>query len=94
MPVFAGSVESGKAGNNPGLQIEVQHDTTKACMRVFTEPLNTVLANELGITDWYFDFEEVEIADDLEDAEIEKIRAETVAIYANSGYEVEFNDDG
>jgi len=94
MPVFAGSVESGKAGNNPGLQIEVQHDTTKAWMRVFTEPLNTVLANELGITDWYFDFEEVEIADDLEDAEIEKIRAETVAIYANSGYEVEFNDDG
>ena len=94
MPVFAGSVESGKAGNNPGLQIEVQHDTTKAWMKVFTEPLNTVLTRELGITDWYFDFEEVEIADDREDAEIEKIRAETVAIYARLGYEVEFNDDG
>jgi len=94
MPVFAGSVESGKAGNNPGLQIEVQHDTTKAWMKVFTEPVNTVLMDQLAITDWYFDFEEVEIADDREDAEIEKIRAETVAIYTHSGYEVEFNDDG
>jgi len=94
MPVVAGSVESGKAGNNPGLQIEVQHDTTKAWMKVVTEPMNTVLMEQLGITDWYFDFEEVEIADDREDAEIEKIRAETVAIYIRSGYEVEFNDDG
>lgn len=94
MPVFAGSVESGKAGNNPGLQIEVQHDTTKAWMKVFTEPVNTVLMGQLGITDWYLDFEEVEIADDREDAEIEKIRAETVAIYQAAGYEVEFNDDG
>jgi len=94
MPVFAGSVESGKAGNNPGLQIEVQHDTTKAWMKVFTEPVNTVLTPQLSITDWYLDFEEVEIADDREDAEIEKIRAETVAIYQAAGYEVEFNDDG
>ena len=93
-PVFAGTVESGKAGNNPMLQIDVMANTTKAWMRTISEPLNTVLLQSLGITDWYFDFEEIEREDKKESASVQKLKAETIAIYRNSGYEVEITDDG
>ena len=93
-PVFAGTVESGKAGNNPMLQIDVMCNTTKAWMRTISEPINTVLLSALGITDWYFDFDEIEREDKKEFAIVQKLKAETIAIYRNSGYEVEIADDG
>jgi len=93
-PVFAGTVESGKAGNNPMLQIDVMANTTKAWMRTISEPINTVLLSALGITDWYFDFDEIEREDKKESALVQKLRAETVAIYRSSGLEIEIEDDG
>jgi len=93
-PVFAGTVESGKSGNNPMLQIDVMANTVKAWMRTISEPLNTVLLSALDITDWYFDFEEIEREDKKESALVQKLKAETIAIYRNSGYEVEISDDG
>ena len=93
-PVFAGTVESGKAGNNPMLQIDVMANTAKAWMRTISEPLNTVLLSALGITDWYFDFDEIEREDKKESALVQKLKAETVAIYKNSGFEVEIAEDG
>lgn len=93
-PVFAGTVESGKAGNNPMLQIDVMANTTKAWMRTISEPINTILLSALGITDWYFDFDEIEREDRKELALVQKLKAETVAIYRNSGLEVEIAEDG
>ncbi|HOI77923.1 MAG TPA: hypothetical protein PLI06_09995 [Methanofastidiosum sp.] len=90
-PVFAGTVESGKAGNNPMLQIDVMANTTKAWMRTISEPINTVLLSALGITDWYFDFDEIEREDKKESALVQKLRAETVAIYRSSGLEMKFS---
>ena len=93
-PVFAGTVESGKAGNNPMLQIDVMADTTKAWMKPIEEPFNVTLLPPLGITDWYFSFCEIESEDDEHKALLEKMKAETYAIYANAGYDVEISADG
>ena len=63
-------------------------NTAKAWMRTISEPLNTVLLSALGITDWYFDFDEIE-REDKKSLPLSKLKAETVAIYKNSGFEVE-----
>jgi len=63
-------------------------------MRVFTEPLNTVIMSALEVTDWYFDFAEIEMEDDAQVAAIEKMKAETYAIYNSAGYDAEMLPDG
>lgn len=93
-PVFAGTVESGKAGNNPMLQIDVMADTTKAWMRTISEPFNTVLMPALSVTDWYFDFIEIEDDNSEQLALLEKTKAETFAIYNSAGYDAELLPDG
>jgi len=92
-PVYAGIIESGKSGVNPQMQIDVMNNTTRAVMRSITEPVNSNIMKNLGITDWYFDFNQVEQKDQVQDEMVYKIRAEAAKLLVDAGFDVTFNSD-
>ena len=92
-PVYAGIIEAGKSGVNPQMQIDVQNNTTRAWMRSITEPINSNLMTNLQITDWYWDFNQVEQKDQVQDETVFKLRAETAKILVDAGFDITFNTD-
>ena len=91
-PVFSGVIESGKAGSNPNLQDVVMGSTKKGLMRTIEEPFNKRIMEGLGVTDYYIAFPDFTIKDELRDAQIQKIRAETANIFITSGFKVNYDD--
>lgn len=91
-PVFSGVVESGKAGNNPNIQDVVMGSTKKGLIRTIEEPFNKRIMEAFGVTDYYIAFPDFTIKDELRDAQIQKIKAETANIFLTSGFEVQYID--
>jgi len=92
-PVFSGVVESGKAGNNPNIQDVVMGSTKRGLIRTIEEPFNKRIMEAFGITDYYIAFPDFTIKDELREAQIQKIKAETANIFLTSGFEVQYVDN-
>jgi len=93
-PVFVSVIESGRAGNNPRMQIDVQNRTTREVQANKEDVLNNQLLLKFEIYDWSFRFNEIEAEDDLRMKEIERLRAETARIYLECGFQVGFDEFG
>lgn len=91
-PVFSGVVESGKAGNNPNIQDVVMGSTKRGLIRTIEEPFNKRIMEGFGVTDYYIAFPDFTIKDELRDAQIQKIRAETANIFLTSGFLVQYSN--
>jgi len=92
-PVFSGVVESGKAGNNPNIQDVVMGSTKRGLIRTIEEPFNKRIMEAFGVTDYYIAFPDFTIKDELREAQIQKIKAETANIFLTSGFEVQYVDN-
>jgi hypothetical protein len=93
-PVFVSIIESGRAGNNPRMQIDVQNRATIEWQQSFEQPINNQVLPAFGITDWQFKFNEVEPEDEERDSRIQLTRAQAANIYAAAGFEVKLDDQG
>ena len=93
-PVFVSVIESGRAGNNPRMQIDVQNRTTREVQANKEDVINNLLLPKFEITDWYFAFNQIEAEDELRVKEVERTKAETARIYLESGFQVEFDEFG
>jgi len=92
-PVFAGTIESGKAGNNPNIQDTVMGGTAKSWIRPIEEPFNKRLMECLGVTDYYIAWPEFTHKDELREAQIQKLNAETANIFLTAGFSVQYIDN-
>lgn len=93
-PVFISVIESGRAGNNPRMQIDVQSRTTREGQDNLATPINTFLIPKLGIKDWILAFEKTDPKDDLRDARTQQIKFQTALIAASAGFNVRLDDFG
>jgi len=90
-PVFVSIIESGKAGNNPRMQLDVQNRTIQELLKGILSPLNQQLLLRLGVQDWLIVPKEVELRDDLRIAQIEEIKARAAAQWLASGFDVKLD---
>jgi hypothetical protein len=93
-PVFVGIVESGKTGNNPRMQIDVQNNTTEQYQLAIEEPFNETLLPKLGVTDWLFKFNPIESKDEMQEITVLKTKVETVIEASRAGFQAELTDEG
>jgi len=93
-PIFSGVVESGKTGNNPRMQIDVQNNTTEMYQKSIEDPFNNALVPKLGVTDWLFAFNPVEEKDEMQEITVLKTKVETVIAASNAGFNAELTDEG
>jgi hypothetical protein len=93
-PVFIGIIESGRSGNNPQMQIDVQNRATKEEQQSLEEPFNNQLLPRFGIHDWIMEFGEVEVDDELRRAQINVQKANAANIYSTAGFTVTLDDQG
>jgi ribosomal protein L37E len=93
-PVFSGVVESGKSGNNPRMQIDVQNNTTEMYQKGFEEPFNNVVVPKLGVTDWLFKFNPVEEKDEMQDVTVLNAKLDALQKAVNLGLDAELTDEG
>lgn len=93
-PVFVGVVESGKTGNNPRMQIDVENNTTEMYQKAFEEPFNNVIVPKLGVTDWIFKFNPVEERDEMMDVTVLNAKLDALQKAVNLGLEGELTDEG
>ena len=93
-PVFVSVIESGKAGNNPRMQIDVQNRKTRDVQGGIEDVFNDQLFPIFGVYEWLFKFNTIEQKDDLRDAQIEQAKASYARMYVEMGFDVERDDDG
>lgn len=93
-PVFVSIIESGKSGNNPRMQIDVQDHTTREIRRLLESVVNEQLFPLYGIHDWVWRFGAIEQRDDLRMAQIDLVKAQTAGAYRAAGFKVSRNEDG
>ena len=93
-PVFVSIIESGKAGNNPRMQIDVQDHTTREGRRLFESVLNEQVFPLFEIHDWQFRFGAIQQRDDLRNAQIDLVKAQTAMTYKNAGFTVSLDEEG
>ncbi len=92
-PVFTGVVESGKTGNNPRMQIDVQNNTTEYYQKAFAEPFNNVVVPRLGVTDWVFEFNPVEEKDEMQDVTVLQAKLTAMQTAISMGMKAELTDE-
>jgi hypothetical protein len=93
-PVFVSIIESGKAGNNPRMQIDVQNRTTREHQSVIEDVINNRLYPLFGITDWEFAFNEIEQRDELREQQIALTQAEVAQKWVQMGAKVTLDEEG
>ena len=59
-------------------------------MRTIEEPFNSNLMKNFGITDYYIAFPDFTVRDELREAQIEKVKAETAKLFIEAGFYVEY----
>lgn len=91
-PVFVSIIESGRAGNNPRMQIDVQNNTTKENQQ-FLENLMEKVFSIFNIYDWALKFEAIEMVDELRESQILQVKSETARTLLHSGFNVSFDED-
>jgi len=90
-PVFVSIIESGKSGNNPRMQIDVQNRTIQEGQQSIVSTLNHKLIPLLKIHDWELGFKEVELRDELRTMQVHEVRARAAAQYLAAGYTVQID---
>ena len=93
-PVFVSIVESGRTGNNPAMQIDVQNRATSEWQQGFEEPWNNQVLPAFGITDWQFKFNDVEQENVERDARILLLHGQAANVFAAAGFTVTIDEEG
>ncbi len=93
-PVFVGNVESGKTGNNPGMQINVQNNTTELYQKAVEDCFNNFVLPKLGVSDWVFSFNPVEEKDEMQDITVLNAKLEAMSKAVDLELDVELTDEG
>jgi hypothetical protein len=90
-PVFVSIIESGRAGNNPRMQIDVQNRTIQELQRSIVSALNKQLLDRLKIRDWELGFRDIELRDELRQVQIHEIRARAAERWLAAGFNVKID---
>lgn len=93
-PVFVSVIESGKAGNNPRMQIDVQNRKTRDVQGSIEDVFNDQLFPLFGVYEWMFKFNVIEQKDELREAQIESEKAIYARTYAEMGFDVSRDEEG
>ena len=92
-PIFSGVVESGKTGNNPRMQIDVQNNTTEYYQHKLEDAWNWVF-ERLGVTDWLYRCNAVEEKDEMQDTAVLAAKLDVVDKAISLGFTAELTDEG
>ncbi len=92
--VFVGANESGRTGNNPRMQIDVQNNTTELYHRAVEDIFDNFICPKLGVYDWIFRFNPVEEKDEMQDVTILNAKLDAMAKAVNLGLKAELTDEG
>ena len=93
-PIFVSVIESGKAGNNPRMQIDVQNRKTRDVQGSIEDVFNDQLFPIFGVYEWLFKFKVIEQKDDFREAQIEVEKALYARAYVEMGFDVSRDEDG
>jgi hypothetical protein len=93
-PVFVSIIESGKSGNNPRMQIDVQKGTTQEHQAFLENLWNEKVLPLFGVTDWGIKFGAIEAVDDLREAQVWEHRANAAQTLTGLGFPVTFDEHG
>jgi len=91
-PIFVSVIESGKSGNNPRMQIDVQKGTTEENQQFLSDLWNKKIFPVFDIFDWEIQFGSIEMVDELREAEIWERKANATNTLMNLGFEVTFDE--
>lgn len=92
--IFVGTIEGGRAGTTPAMQIEVNNRAIEELQTMIEDVFNLLLFPKFGITEWSFKFKPLEKKDAKRDMEVEKLRAEAASVWIQAGFEVKRDGDG
>jgi len=93
-PVFVSVIESGKSGNNPRMQIDVQNRKTRDVQGAIEDVFNDQLLPVFGVYEWMFRFNVIEQQDELREAQIEEAKAAYARMYVEMGFDVSRDEEG
>ena len=93
-PIFVGVIESGKSGNNPRMQIDVQKGTTIEHQSFLEDLWNNKVLPLFDVTDWVIEFGAVEAVDELRLAQVWERRASAAKTLTALGFNVTFDEHG
>lgn len=88
------SLQEEKGGQMPYLKIEVNNRDIEELQRDKEESINEQLFPIFSVIDFVIKFGDLEKKDELRDAQIAKLRAETVKLYVDSGFKVFVDKEG
>ena len=93
-PIFTGIMESGKTGNNPRMQIDVNNNTTEFYQHKLEAVYNEFVFPKLGVTDWVFAYNPVEEKDEAQDQAVLGSKLDNLQKAINLGLNAELTDEG
>ena len=93
-PIFVSIIESGKSGNNPRMQIDVQKGTTEEHQQFLQDMWNNKIFPVFKIYDWEIQFGSIEQVDDLRQAQVWEHRGKAAEIFINLGFQVTLDEHG
>lgn len=93
-PIMIAMEEGKGSGQTPYLKLEVNNRTIEEIERDKEEGFTNQLFPLFGVTDFAFMFGPLEKKDELRDAQIQKLKAETVAAYVKAGFQVFVDEEG
>ncbi len=93
-PIFVGVIESGKSGNNPRMQIDVQKGTTQENQQFLSDLWNDKIFPIFGINDWEVQFGDIEQVDELRAAQIWEHLGTAAQIWTGLGHKVILDEHG
>ena len=93
-PVFTGIMESGKTGNNPRMQFDVQNNTSEFYQHKVNDVYNSFVFPKLGVTDWVFEYNPLEEKDEAQDETIMSLKLANIEKAISLGMTAELTDEG
>ena len=91
-PIFVSVIESGKSGNNPRMQIDVQKGTTQENQQFLSDLWNDKVFPVFGVLDWEIQFGSIELVDELREAQVWEHKANAAKMLTGIGFEVTFDE--
>jgi hypothetical protein len=92
--VFTGVMESGKTGQNPRMQIDVNNNTTEFYQHKLEDVWNKFVFPKFGVSDWLLKCNPVEEKDEMQDTAVLQAKVNLVASAAAAGFDAELTDEG
>jgi len=94
-PIVAGTVASGKSGNNPNIQLDVQNDFIRAYQRALAEAINnSILPERFNMKSWYWGFTPVEEGEEQAEANTQLVWAQVAKAWEDARFDVVLDEDG